>query len=75
MFFSDSIDNKFVDFSYSKYRDALNYIKDIISNKDSYDDKLVSYSEYLLDFLTNNKKFKLRKLKLKKIMEYNDTNN
>jgi len=72
-YFSDAIESKFINFSESKYNEALKYINNIISNKNNYDSTVFLYAEYLLSILTHNKIF--RKYKLKILNQYYESNN
>ena len=71
-YFNDCIENDFKNFSEDKYIEALDDINDIILNIENLNTNIVSYDKYLLWFLTENKKFKLRKYKLKKIKKLNE---
>ena len=71
-YFNDCIKNDFKNFSEDKYIEALDDINDIILNIENLNTNIVSYAKYLLWFLTENKKFKLRKYKLKKIKKLNE---
>ena len=71
-YFNDCIENDFKNFSEDKYIEALDDINDIILNIENLNTNIVSYAKYLLWFLTENKKFKLRKYKLKKIKKLNE---